>query len=176
MSKLIRIAPGTVTALDLLADAASVVIDWTRQTDMSARDHWQVSQPQFGVKAEMVPSLEKGTGALYGGYSGVLDFFTLTEDMQNYIRDTIMGTSPIGLVTAYLYDDYNRQFNVFQGELISPHLANAETEYTPFGFDRFTNNQYLFRRGTLVTVSYLLLETGDSLLTEGADKLVLEQQ
>ena len=176
MNKLIRIAPGIVTAFDLLADATSVVIDWTRQTDMNGRDQWQVSQPQFGVRAEVVPSLEKGSGRFYGGYSGVLDFFTLTEDMQNYIRDTIMGDSPIALVTAYLYDDYNRQYAVFQGEMLSPHLANAEGEYSPFGFERFVNNQYLFRRGTLVTVSYLLLETGDVLLTEAGDKIVLEQQ
>lgn len=176
MSNLIRLAAGTVTAFDLLNTASYLVTNWARQADMDAADSWQALQPEQGLRSEYVASIELGSGNLYGGYSGVLEFFMLTEAMQQYIHTNILSGKPVAKVTAYLYNDFTRAWGIYVGELLSPHVANAESEYGVFGQARFWNNQYLFRNGVSATISYLLLESGDVILTESDDSLILENQ
>ena len=176
MSDLIRIGAGTITAYDLANTASYLVTNFTRQTDMTASDQWQASQPDKGLRSEYVSSIELGSGNLYGGYSGVIEFFHLTELMQQYIHTNILSDKPVAKVTAYLYNDFTRAWGAYVGELVSPHVANAEAEYTVFGRERYWNNQYVFRNAVLATVSNLLLETGDVILTESGDSLALESQ
>lgn len=175
MSDSIRLASGTLTANDLLTTSSYLVNNWTRQTDMTAGVQWRCSQPENGVMQEMASSLESGSGKFIGLVSGVLEFFYMTEDMRQYVHTTIMGSSPVALVTAYLHHPIDG-FQVYQGELVTSFAANAETSHTRFSDAIYTNNQYLFRRGTQVTTSELLLESGDFMLLETGDKILLEQQ
>ena len=177
MSSSIRLANGTLTANDLLTTSSYLVSNWTRQTDMmvSAAIQWRASQPENGVTQEMASSLEKGSGKFIGLVSGTIEFFYMTEDMRQYVHNTIMGGSPVSLVTAYLHHPLDG-FQVYQGELLTPFAANAETPHTRFSDEIYTNNQYLFRRGTQVTTSELLLESGDFMLLETGGNILLEQQ
>lgn len=158
MSQLIRIASGAVSAYDLLNDENSLVINWTRYDDMPTAVYWSASQPEFGVQAEFVAGLGKGTGGFYGGYSCVLQFFLMTAQMRDYVENTLLNGNGIGRVTAYLHNPRftdNDGFAVYQGELVSPFAANAESTYTRYGEKLYSNNQYLFRRGTLVSLEIL---------------------
>lgn len=151
MSNLIRIAAGNITANDLLTTSSHLVSNWTRQTDMSAAVQWRSSQPEFGVTQEFAAGLEVGSGKFYGKMSGVIEFFYLTEDMRQYIHNTIMASSPIAPITAYLHHPLDG-FQAYQGELVTPFAANAETNYSRFDDSIYNNNQYLFRRGTQVSL------------------------
>jgi len=174
MSDSIRLAAGTVSAATLLGSSSYLVINFPRQTDMSASVDWRSSQPEFGVSQEYVAGLEVGSGKFYGGVSGILEFYYMTEDMRQYIHATIMNNSPIAPVTVYLHHPLDG-FQVYQGELVTPFAANAETAYSRFNDAVYSNNQYLFRRGTQVSTSDLLLESGDVVLLESGDNILLEQ-
>ena len=175
MSNLIRLVSGVVSAYTLLNTPSSLVENFPRQTDMTPAVSWSASQPEFGVQQQIRTGAEIGSGGYYGKLSGVLEFFILTEDMRQYLHNTIMGGKPIASVTAYLHHPVDG-FQVYQGELLTPYAANAETTHTRVNDDYYTNNQYLFRRGTKVTISYLLQENGDYLLQENGDRIVLENQ
>lgn len=173
MSDLIRIANGTVSPSTLLATASYLVSNWTRQTDMTAGDYWSCSQPEEGeLKQEYRGGLEVGSGKFYGNVSGIFEFFILTEDMRQYIHSTIMNNQPVAPVTVYAHHAIDG-FQVYQGELLTPYAANAESSYSRFDDAYYTNNQYLFRRGSRVS-DYLLLEAGDFILLESGDKILLE--
>lgn len=174
--EVLRLAPGQVTAYTLLNTDSYVIADWTRTSDMSSSDYWSATMPEYGMRAAFTGGVEIGSGQVTSPYSGTIEFFMLTEAMQQYIETNIMINKPIAPVTAYCYDDRTRALAAFYGELVSPFFVNAETTYSPFGHTIFTNNQYLFRGATKVTVSYLLLEAGDYLLLETGDKLALESQ
>lgn len=150
MSDLIRLAAGTIAAATLTSTSSYLVTNFPRQTDMPVSVYWSTSQPEIGVQQQVRNSLEVGSGGYYGKVSGIIEFFILTEDMRQYLYTTIMGSSPIAAVTAYLHHPVDG-FQVYQGELLTPYAANAETSYTRFNDDFYTNNQYLFRRGTKVT-------------------------
>ena len=151
MSLSIRLWNGTITANDLLTTSTYLVSNWTRQTDMSASIQWRCSQPENGVTQEMASSLESGSGKFIGQVSGTIDFFYMTEDMRQFVHNIIMGGSPVSLVTAYLHHPLDG-FQVYQGELLTPFAANAETAHTRVNNDIYTNNQYLFRRGVQVNL------------------------
>lgn len=171
MSLDIRLWNGTISENDLLNTSSYLVSNWTRQTDMSAGVQWRCSQPENGVMQEMASSLEKGSGKFIGQVSGVIDFFYMTEDMRQFVHDTIMGSSPVSLVTAYLHHPLDG-FQVYQGELLTPFAANAETSHTRFSDAIYTNNQYLFRRGTRISDSYLIDENSDFLVDELGFKFI----
>lgn len=173
MSDLIKIANGSVDAIDL--DSTFLVINFTRQTDMKSGDAWLASQPEFGVEAELVNSIELGSGDFYGGVSGIISFHILTEDMRQFIRSTVLGGSPISIVTVSLHDPQLGQ-TIYEGELVSPFATNRAASYVRFDEAYYYNVEYLFRNGQVRTVSNLLLETGDVILAENGDTLALEQQ
>lgn len=170
-----RIATGDVTAYALLNTDAYLLSNWTIQTDQTYID-WTATMPERGMTAPFVGGLERGSGVLYGNYSGIIEFFLLTELMQQYITENILNGKPIEIVTVYAYDDFARELAVFTGELVAPYAANAESTYTPSGHRVFSNNQFLFRGGTKKTISNLLLESGDYILLESGDNLSLETQ
>lgn len=179
MSDLIRIAPGTITAYALLTTDSYLVSNWTRVSDMGIADEWSATQTDNPMLQEHVPSLEVGAGGFYGKHSGIITFSLLTPLMRDYLENTLLGGNGIAAVTAYLHSPRigdNNGFAVFQGEMISPYAVNAESSFRRFSDHYYTANDYIFRRGRLVTVSYLLLESGDYLLLETGDKLALEQQ
>jgi hypothetical protein len=179
MANEIRIAAGTVDAYDLLSTDSYLVSEWTRTSDMPPSVQWSATQPDKGVLGEFIAGLGKGTGGFYGGVSGVIEFFLLTPLMREYLETTLLGGNGIATVTAYLHNPRlgdNSGFAVYQGELLSPYIANSEAEHTRFNNVMYSNNQYLFKRGELVTISNLLLESGDYLLLETGDKLSLETQ
>ena len=179
MSSLIRIGAGTITAYDLLSDDSYLVSEWDRLSDMPSSVSWSASQPELGITAEWIGGLGKGTGGFYGGHSGIVEFFILTPLMRDYLENTLLGGNGIATVTVYLHNPRladNDGFAVYQGELLTPYAANAESSHTRFNDFAYTNNQYLFRRGTLATVSNLLLEDGDYLLLESGEKISLENQ
>lgn len=174
MSSLIRIAAGTVTENDLMNTSSYLVENWTRQTDMSTSDYWSCSQPEGGeFKQEFRAGLEVGSGKFYGLVSGILEFFVMTEDMRQYVHETIMSSKPIAAVTVYAHHAIDG-FQVYQGELVTPFAANSEASYSRFDDAYYTNNQYLFRRGTRISNSYLVLSTGDYLLLSTGDKVIVE--
>ena len=173
--QVLRMASGEVTAYALLNTDSYVIADWTRQADQTYVD-WVAVMPEKGMTAPFVGGIELGSGIQYGNYSGVIEFVYLTENMQQYLVTNILNSKPVEVVTVYAYDDFTRALAVFVGELVSPHMANAESSYSPFGHKQFTNNQYVFRGGTKKSVSYLLLENGDNLLTETDALFALEEQ
>jgi len=171
MSRLIRLWNGTISENDLLNTSSYLVTSYTRQTDMAAATQWQASQPEFGVTQELAAGLEVGSGKFYGGVSGIIQFFYLTEDMRQFIDDNIMSNAPIAAVTAYLHHPIDG-FQVYQGELVTPFAANAETSYTRFSDAIYSNNQYLFRRGTKISDSYLIDESSNFIVDEDGNKII----
>ena len=149
-----RIASGDVTAYALVNTSSYLLSNWTIQTDQNNVE-WRASMPEYGMRAPFVGGLELGSGVLYGNYSGVIEFFLLTQNMQQYIHTSILNDKPIEIVTVYAYDDFSRELAAFTGELISPHAANAELTYRPAGHTIYANNQYLFRGGTKKLISVL---------------------
>lgn len=175
MSDSIRLAAGQVTAYDLLNTSSYLVTNFPRQTDMPASVRWTASQPNKMLQQETRASLGRSGGNYYGSYSGELSFFIFTEDMRQYIHETIMSSKPYATVTVYMATVL-AGFQVLVGELVNPFAINADSDYKTMGYQITYNNTYLFRRGTILTVSNLLLETGDYLLLETGDKLSLESQ
>lgn len=171
----IRIATGHIGAYDLSNTAAHLVINWSRTSDMTASDHWHATQPDQGVQRIHRRSREIGAGGFYGGYSGILEFFALTTEMIEYIEGTILGGNGISKSTIFVRVG-KQSYKYFQGELVSPFALDAGSDYTPAGEAYTTNTQYLFRRGTELTVSNLLLESGDLILLENGDNIALENQ
>lgn len=171
----LRMASGDVTAFDLLNTASYVIADWAIQADQSDVS-WGATMPDFGMRVTFGPGLEVGSGKAISGYSGIIDFFALTENMQQYVHSTILNNKFSAKVTVYAYSDYDRALAVFTGELLAPYVVNSESTYRPFGHKVFTNNQFVFRDGIKKSASYLLLETGDYLLLETGDKIALEGQ
>ena len=72
--------------------------------------------------------------------------------MRQFIDTNIFASAPIAPVTAYLNHPIDG-FQIYQGELVTPFAANSETSYTRFSDAIYTNNQYLFRRGTKVNLA-----------------------
>lgn len=171
----IRLATGHIDAYDLANTDSHLVTNWTRTNDMTASDHWHATQPDQGVQRIHRRSREIGAGGFYGGYSGILEFFTLTTGMIEYIEDTILGGNGISKATIFVRIG-KQSYKYFQGELVSPFALDSESDYTTAGETYTTNTQYLFRRGTEVTVSNLLLEIGDLILLENGDNIALESQ
>lgn len=171
-----RLASGAITAYALLNTASYVIADWTIQADQSAAIQWQAALPEFGMRSQFQGGLELGSGRRVSPYSGVLEFFLLTANMQQYIYTDILNSKPVELVTFSAYDDETRAVAVYTGEMVAPYFANAEATYTPNGHRVFSNNQYLLRGCTKLTVSNILLESGDYLLLESGDNISLETQ
>jgi hypothetical protein len=170
-----RIASGAITAYALLNTDAYLLSNWTRQADQSYID-WQAALPEYGMRSQFQGGIELGSGRRVSPYSGVLEFFLLTEDMQQYLYSSILNNKPVELVTFSAYDDETRAVSVFTGEMVAPYFANAEATYKPNGHTIFSNSQYLVRGCTKITVSNILLESGDYLLLESGDKISLETQ
>jgi len=163
MSRLIRLAAGQVSAYDLLTTDSYLLHEWTRLSDMRSSVSWSASQPELGLLTEHVQGLGKGSGGFYGGASGIVEFFVLTPQMRDYLEATILGGNGIAEVTAYLHNPRfadNDGFAVYQGELLSPYIANADSSHTRFNDVAYTNNQYLFRRGTLIPLPVLASISG----------------
>jgi hypothetical protein len=170
-----RLSTGTITAYALLNTSSYLLSNWTIQTDQTYID-WQASLPEYGMRTQFQGGLELGSGRRVSPYSGVLDFFLLTEDMQSYIYTDILNSKPVELVTFSAYDDETREVSVFTGEMVAPYFANAEATYKPNGHRVFSNSQYLVRGCTKIEPSYLLLTTGDYLLLTTGGKLGLVEQ
>lgn len=163
MSRLIRIAAGAIDAYDLLSTDSYLVSEWARLDDMPSSVTWSASQPELGLLTEHVQGLGKGTGGFYGDASGIIEFFILTPYMRDYLENTLLGGNGIATVTAYLHNPRfadNDGFAVYQGVLLSPYLANADTAHTRFNDKMYTNNQYLFTRGTLTALPVLASISG----------------
>lgn len=169
--EVLRMATGDVTAYELLNTDAYLLSNWTRQTDQSYID-WTATMPERGMTAPFVGGLERGSGILYGNYSGIIEFFLLTELMQQYITTNILNDKPIEIVTVYAYDDFSRELAVFTGEMVAPYAANAETTYTPSGHRVFANNQYGFRSGTKKQITVIGSETTLELITDESGYLI----
>jgi hypothetical protein len=169
-----RLASGAITAYALLNTDSYVIADWTRQTDQLTVD-WQASLPEYGMRTQFQGGLELGSGRRVSPYTGVLEFFLLTEDMQSYIYSSILNSKPVELVTFSAYDDETREVCVFTGEMVAPYFANAEATYKPSGHRVFSNNQYLVRGCTKIAIDYLLTETSVILQTESGVDIALEQ-
>lgn len=178
--ELIRIAPGQVTAYELLTTDSYLVSNWPRTSDMPADLHWQASQPEKGLQQELVTSLGRGGGGYYGSYSGLISFFILTPFMRQYLFETIMQSSPVAMITAYLHtpnDAYDfDEMQVVYGEMLSPIASNAESDYA-----RFTNRIYhtlqypinraeIQRLNVLTTLSGAILTTLDGKMIASLDQ------
>lgn len=171
----IRIATGHIDAYDLANTSGHLVSNFARTSDMVASDSWRATQPDKGVQRQHRRSREVGAGGFYGGYGGILEFFTLTTEMIDYLEDTILSSNGISKVTIFVR--VGRQaYKYLQGELESPFADDATGDYTPAGEVHTTNTQYLFRRGAEVTISNLLLESGDLILLENSNNIALEAQ
>lgn len=167
---LIRIAPGEVSAYTLLTTDSYLVRNWTRTTDMlNTAWEWRASQPDKGLQQEIVPSLGRGGGGYYGSYSGLISFFVATPQMRQYIFETIMQSSPIAMVTAYLHtpnDAYDfDEMQVVYGELVSPIASNAESDYTRFSNKMYHTLQFQIRRAELVRLTVLTTLSGAIITT-----------
>jgi hypothetical protein len=173
MSYDIRIGAGDIPAYTLLTDDSYKVVNWTRQADMTPADQWLAVQPNPPLLQTFVPSLELGSGDYYGKFASQIEFTYLTEDMRQYIFNTIMGGKPVAKVTVYLEHPTNG-FSVYTGQLVTPYAVGGA--FDRFDSNIYTSNVYPFQRGTLKTISYLLQENGDYLLQENGDRIVLEQQ
>lgn len=173
MSYDIRLWNGDITAYDLLNTDSYKVTNYTRQTDMTPSIQWLAVQPNPPLVQPFVQGLEVGTGKLYGKFASAIEFPMLTEDMRQYIDTNILGSNPIAKVTAYLEHPLNG-FGVYTGELASPFVAGGT--FNRFDKNIYTNVVYPFRRATLKTISYLLLENGDYWLLENGDRIILENQ
>lgn len=169
-----RLASGAITAYALLNTASYVIADWTRQADQLTID-WLATLPEFGMRTQWQGGIELGSGRRISPYSGVLEFFLLTENMQQRIYTDILNSKPVELVTFSAYDDETRAVSVYTGEMVAPYFANAETTYTPNGHRISSNNQYALRGCTKIAVDYLLTETIVILQTESGVDIALEQ-
>lgn len=176
MSDLIRLAAGDITAFDLFASSAFLIINFPRQTDMRVQDIWQASQPTTGALRPFVGGLEIGSGGYVGLYSTEIQFFLTTPLMRSFIESTYLNNRGIGKVTMALHDPLAATFQVFTGELVSPFATEGLGSANRFDEFMYSNVIYTFRRGTLKIVSNLLLESGDVLLTEASETIALEQQ
>lgn len=176
MSELIRLGAGQIAAFDLLNTSGYLVSNFPRQSDMVASQYWSASQPNKMLLRETRPSLGRGGGNYYGGFSGAFNFFMLTEDMRHYIHNTIMGGKPYATVTVYMQTTVDDGFQVMVGELVNPFATNAESDYETFGYEMTHTNSYLFRRGRIITEEALLLEDGTELLLEDGTPILLENQ
>ena len=174
MSYAIRLGAGNIPAYTFLNDDSYLISNWARVADMPAAIYWLATQPDLPLLQEYRPSLEVGAGRFVGRFASALTFWILTEDMRQYIHNTIMGGNPTAQVTAYLEHPING-FGVYVGELVSPYTANTGT-FTRFDQNIYSANTFPFQRATLKTISYLLQENGDYILQENGDKIVLEQQ
>ena len=169
-----RLSTGAITAYALLNTASYVIADWTRQTDQLTVD-WQASLPEFGMRTQFQGGIELGSGRRVSPYSGVLEFFLLTENMQQYIYTNILNSKPVELVTFSAYDDETRAVSVYTGEMVAPYFANAEATYKPNGHRIYSNSQYLLRGCTKIAIDYLLTETSVILQTGTGVDIALEQ-
>lgn len=176
MSNLIRVASGVLDAYTILNTSSYLVENWTRQSDMQPEDFWFTTQPEKGALQSFVGGLEVGSGGYYGKFSTIIEFFHCTPLMRDYIENTILDGNGTGVVTVAVHNPRYADFQVYTGELISPFATNAEGSVTRDNDERYSNMQYLFKRGTRLTVSYLLLESGDNLLTENDSLITLETQ
>lgn len=160
-----RIATGDVTAYALLNTSSYLLSNWAIQTDQTYIE-WSATMPEYGMRAPFVGGLERGSGILYGNYSGIIEFFLLTELMQQYITANILNSKPVEIVTIYAYDDFSRELAIFTGELVAPYAANAESTYRPAGHRIYANNQYLMRGATKKFVTVIGSETTLELITD----------
>lgn len=177
MSGLIRIAPGSVDAYTLLTTDSYLVTSWPIQTDMQGAVRWRASQPEGGeMRRPMRTSLSVGGAQWVGKWAGVIEIWALTGLMREYVNETILSSKPAAAVTAYVHSAEHDDYQVFYGELVSPHASEPAGEYARFSDDKYVSNRYLFRRAVLQTISYRLLESGDYRLMEDGQIRVLEQQ
>lgn len=171
----IRIAPGQVSAYDLLNTDSYLVSNWPRTSDMSPSIQWSAAQPDKPLEREEVASLGIGGGGFYGKYSGTFNIFRATPLMRQYLFETIMQSKPIAPVTVYMQTSQaafeDTEFQVLYGEI-------QRVDYVRFNDEHFHTIQYEFRRGTVVENNILLLGNGtDSLLLgNGTSFLALGSQ
>jgi hypothetical protein len=166
-----RIAFSDITAYALLNTSSYLLTNWTRQSDMSAAIQWKASMPEFGMRRNWQGGMELGSGAFNSPYSGVIDFFILTPLMQDYLN-TQMSDKGAAVVTLLAYDDYTRTTEVFGGELVSPHVLNADGAYSPFGATTFSNNQYGFFGGTRKLQAVIGGETTDVIIGDESGGII----
>lgn len=169
-----RLATGAITAYALLNTDSYLLFNWTIQTDQSTIE-WTATMPEYGLRSQWAGGIELGSGRRVSPYSGIVEFFLLTELMQQYIRTNILNSKPVELVTLSAYDDETREVSVYTGELVAPFFSNAEATYTPSGHRIFANVQYGFRGGTKIEVTHLLTEASAILTTESGLRIALEQ-
>lgn len=175
MSDLIRLAPGQVTAYELLSNDNYLVKNWARVSDMTPAIYWSCSQPETGMVRPMRESLEVGVGKYVGMYAGDIQFFLATPLMRSYLEDTILGGNPKARVTGYFHTPHG--FKVLSGELLSPYVANAVTTYSRFNDTMYSNNVYRFQRGVELIASYITQVSGDNiLLANGTGSLAKANQ
>jgi hypothetical protein len=165
MSDLIRIAPGLVTAYDLLNTDSYLVKNWARTSDMLNTSRvWSASQPEKPLERETVKGLGLGTGAFYGGYSGTFNIFVATPLMRQYLFETVMQSRPVAPVTVYMqasqtaFDD--SEFAVLYGEI-------ERVDYTRFNDRLFHTIQFEFRRGEILEPVVLAYADGETPLLLG---------
>ncbi len=177
MSRSIRISIGDVTAYDLLNDADSLVIDWPLQTGMTKQTAWRASQPEGAeMRRQGKPSLAKGSGKWVSLWSGIIELWAFNGAMREYINETILENKPTNLVTAYLHSAEHDSFQVFTGELVTPHALESEGEYSRFSDDLYYGNRYIFRRAVRKTIVVLAATSGKAILTTANKALAVEQQ
>lgn len=177
MSTEIRIAVGDITAHELLNDDSSLVVNWPLQTEMTKSNSWRASQPDKGeMRRQMRPSLARGSGKWVGLWSGVIEFWSFNGAMREYVNETILQSKPMNTITAYLHSIEHDEFQVFVGELVSPHAQNSESEYQRFDDSNYYSNKYIFRRATLKTISVLATNSDFVILTRSGLAIALEQQ
>lgn len=149
MSDLIRLGTGTIAAATLEGTSSYLVTNFPIQADMGSGDTWIAQQPNPPLLQNLIPSLEVGSGGYYGKFASQIEFSILTEDMRQYLHNTIMGGNPIAKVTAYLEHPLNG-FGSYVGELITPYAANSQGGFSRYDASYYTRNIYLFQRASVV--------------------------
>ena len=143
-----RLKAGTVSSYALRNDASALMTNWTRQTDMEPGTDWgDVTQVGEIVSGEFVMALD-GSEAPKGYYSGAFEWFVLTEDMRQYLKDNIFGGAANALVTLETYHQ-ELGLTVFNCRLKNPFGRSREGSGIRQSADLFSNIIFEWFRGSV---------------------------
>jgi len=146
--EVLRLKVGTVGSYALRYDDTALIANWARQTDMEPGTDWgDVTQVGEIVSGEFVMALD-GSEGTKGYYSGAFEWFFLTEDMRQYLKDNIFGGAANALVTLEAYHQ-ELGLTVFNCRLKNPFGRLSEGSGIRQSTDLFSNVVFEWFRGSV---------------------------
>jgi hypothetical protein len=163
----IYIAPGHISAHDLLSTASYAVSAWPIQTDQEGID-WIAATPSLATQG-LTQSLA-GSGKYTGALRGTIEFLGATPLMREYLYNELFDGEPFPPATVQIYHALYG-WSVWQVRLTEP-FANASMAWQPN--DVMSNLALEFSRGRRMPLDTLLLQSGNNLLFQDDLSITLE--